>query len=391
MASVQWRRGRWYIRYRNGTGRWIVKASTAKSKTEAKRLADDLDRSFERQRFGLEQLPGDCKLTLAELCEWWLAHSCPPARVYNERCRIKRHVLDSKLGRIPVKMVNPEAIEAQLLSMERQGLKAETINGVRGTLGTIFNRARKARIWMGSNPTIDVSRRKVPRRVHPTVRAEEIPLVMAHIPRDWRPIFMTALYTGMRKGEILGLRKQDVDLEGRLLTVARSYENLTTKGKHADVIPIAEPLLPVLRAAIEASPCELVFPDSEGRMRGPESDPQVILRRALGRAGVVDGYEHVCRRCASRGKPHLERHQDAKPRRCPACNMKLWPRALPRKMRFHDLRHSTATLLIRAGVDLHRVQRILRHKDSKLTSDTYAHLEVEDLRDAVNKIAPPKE
>src|SRR5207253_362445 len=57
-----------------------------------------------------------------------------------------------------------------------------------------------------------------------------------------------------------------------------------------------------------------------------------------------------------------------------------------RKMRFHDLRHSTATLLLRAGVDLHRVQRILRHKDVKLTTDTYGHLDVEDLRAAVETL-----
>jgi hypothetical protein len=55
-------------------------------------------------------------------------------------------------------------------------------------------------------------------------------------------------------------------------------------------------------------------------------------------------------------------------------------------MRFHDLRHSAATLLLRAGVDLHRVQRILRHRDVKLTTGTYAHLLVEDLRAAVEAL-----
>ena len=68
--------------------------------------------------------------------------------------------------------------------------------------------------------------------------------------------------------------------------------------------------------------------------------------------------------------------------------MKLWPRALPRRMRFHDLRHGTATLLLRAGVDPHRVQRILRHTDIRVTLGTYGHLQVEDLRDAVNRITP---
>ncbi len=49
---------------------------------------------------------------------------------------------------------------------------------------------------------------------------------------------------------------------------------------------------------------------------------------------------------------------------------------------------TTATLLLRAGVDLHRVQRILRHKDVKLTTDTYGHLQVEDLRVAITTRPP---
>src|SRR5882724_11670048 len=52
-------------------------------------------------------------------------------------------------------------------------------------------------------------------------------------------------------------------------------------------------------------------------------------------------------------------------------------------MRFHDLRHTTATLLLRAGVDAHRVQRLLRHHDVRTTTGIYGHLDVEDLRAAV--------
>ena len=44
----------------------------------------------------------------------------------------------------------------------------------------------------------------------------------------------------MRKGEILGLRKSDVDLEGRKVAVARSYDRDTIKGGHTDVIPLAK-------------------------------------------------------------------------------------------------------------------------------------------------------
>jgi len=55
-------------------------------------------------------------------------------------------------------------------------------------------------------------------------------------------------------------------------------------------------------------------------------------------------------------------------------------------MRFHDLRHTTATLLLRAGVDAHRVQRLLRHRDVRTTTTIYGHLDVEDLRAALEKL-----
>jgi hypothetical protein len=72
----------------------------------------------------------------------------------------------------------------------------------------------------------------------------------------------------------------------------------------------------------------------------------------------------------------------------PECNAKLWPKALPRPRRFHDLRHTAATLMLRAGVDAHRVQRILRHASVTTTTGTYGHLTLEDLRDAVGRIGP---
>src|SRR5207248_4114730 len=105
---------------------------------------------------------------------------------------------------------------------------------------------------------------------------------------------------------------------------------------------------------------------------------QKILRRALARAGLVEGYEHVCRWCG-----HNEHHADNEQRYCPKCLKRtngtgkllaqprgraLWRKAIPRPMRFHDLRHTTATLLLRAGVDAHRVQRLLRHRDVRTTT-----------------------
>jgi len=61
--------------------------------------------------------------------------------------------------------------------------------------------------------------------------------------------------------------------------------------------------------------------------------------------------------------------------------------AVPRKIRFHDLRHTTATLLLKDGVSLPVVQRILRHSDPRLTTETYGHLELSDMRTALGLLS----
>jgi integrase len=88
------------------------------------------------------------------------------------------------------------------------------------------------------------------------------------------------------------------------------------------------------------------------------------------------------------GKRHEYQFADAAIRTCDACGMKLWPKAIPWKMTFHDLRHTNATQLLRKGVDLHRVQRLVRHRDIRLTVRTYGRLLIEDLREGVNAIMP---
>jgi len=387
MATVYQKDGSWYLAFLDGQGRRRQIRTRARTRSEAKGLGHELERSAERQRLGLEPLPTECKLTLAELCDWWLKNRCSPKRSERERHRLKRHVFDSKIGGTPVPQITTRAIEDLLRGMEQRGLRPATVNGLRGTLHTVFSRARRARIWLGSNPISDVERRKDPRKIRTTLAAEEVSLLLFHVPDDWRDLFATAIYTGMRKGELFGLRRQDVDLRERLIVVRRSYDCETTKGKHADVLPIAAALLPYLDHALETSSSEFVFPGPNGEMRSEEADPQKVLRHAMGRAGLVEGYEHICRRCKAAGRlPCTERQGDSELRTCRTCGMKLWPRAIPRPMRFHDLRHSAATLLLRAGVDIHRVQRILRHRDVNLTTGTYAHLQVEDLRAAVDTL-----
>jgi len=113
-----------------------------------------------------------------------------------------------------------------------------------------------------------------------------------------------------------------------------------------------------------------------------------VLRRAMRRAGIVTGYVHKCRR---QGCGHHEAAADANPRRCPKCKFKLFPVGEVRKIRFHHLRHTTASLLLMQGADLAAVQRIMRHQDPRITTEVYGHLAPGYLKNEIKRLSfgPP--
>src|SRR5262249_49385394 len=98
------------------------------------------------------------------------------------------------------------------------------------------------------------------------------------------------------------------------------------------------------------------------------------------------GYRHKCRRKEC-GFTELRPHNQALP--CPRCGFRLWPIAIPRPLRFHDLRGTTGTLLARAGAPLVVAQRILRHSDPRLAADFYTRVDLGDLRAGLDRISIP--
>ncbi len=102
MASVSERGGRWYVRYRDASGKWVRQVSTADTKTAARRLASELERRAERQRLGLEQLaPENGGGTLAELLQWWLETYSKgrPSHARNVST-LRKHLIGAPLGGI---------------------------------------------------------------------------------------------------------------------------------------------------------------------------------------------------------------------------------------------------------------------------------------------------
>lgn len=393
MGSVFRRKGRtgWYVEYRDAHGMVKQHRVKAATKTEAKRLLLEIERRVERQRLGLEELPSEASITLGELVRWWLEERCGEASRKREESRLRKHVLMHDLASIQMRHLTGADIEARLREMEKEGYAPGSVEHVRRKLRAVSNAAKAARKWTGPSPFAHREEaprvRKIPQRRDYLLEPEHVPRVLRALPPQWRGPMATAICTGMRKGEILGLRKTEVDLRARLIWVQRSWGRDTTKGGNASAIPIASLLVPYLEEAIESSPSELVFPAEGGRMHREDVKLAAILRRALGRAGIVLGWDHICRRCKAEGRtPHTWRHADDEKRRCPACGMILWPKAVPPPIRWHDLRHTAATLLLRDGVPIQHVQRLLRHADARTTIQVYGHIVAEDLRDVVEKL-----
>ncbi|HEY6080020.1 MAG TPA: tyrosine-type recombinase/integrase [Polyangiaceae bacterium] len=93
--------------------------------------------------------------------------------------------------------------------------------------------------------------------------------------------------------------------------------------------------------------------------------------QALGRAGIVQGYTHVCHK---KGCGYSEPAPDAVQRRCPEHPPFALAPGPGATAPLHDLRHTTASLLMMAGANPAAVQRILRHRDPRITMEVYGHL-----------------
>lgn len=388
MAWAYKRGARWYAGFRDRRGRRRARVLRGvKNKTEAKRIAVELEAREGRMALGLERPVTDDEMTVMALLDWWLEHySRGSPSEATDRSTIHKHLPGTELATTRVDDPDLQGVVIRFLSERaRVGrLKPKTVNNLRGYLHVAFSRAREQQLFRAENPITPVPRLRIPRRSGGgrALSPDHARAVIEHVSPAWRDLFATAVYTGMRKGELFALRKDVVDLKQHRLHVCASHGRDTTKGGHDDWIPIPEELIPYLRRAIKASRSELVFPGARG-MHNRDTKLAQRLRSALRRAGIVEGWDHKCRR---RGCRHIEHHDNADLRECPKCGFKLWPVGVPPGIRFHDLRHTTATLLLESGCDMAAVQKILRHSDPRLTTETYGHLSDDYLREQINRM-----
>ena len=187
-------------------------------------------------------------------------------------------------------------------------------------------------------------------------------LLHAAAPQRLYALYVLALYLGLRRGELLGLRWEDVDLDGEKLEVVQTLQRVGGELRlvppktddSARTVPLPLPCVEALREHRRKQFAErsdawpdwedhgLVFPSRRGTPMEPDN-----LRRSW----------YTIRRDAGLGQT-----------------------------RFHDLRHTCVTLLLELGVPPHVVRDIVGHSDIEVTMTIYAHVSLDEKRKALRKL-----
>ncbi|MFC8271390.1 tyrosine-type recombinase/integrase [Streptomyces sp. NPDC057271] len=202
-----------------------------------------------------------------------------------------------------------------------------------------------------------------PRRFRPLTAAEARQFLQAARADRLHALYELALRTGLRKGELLGLRWEDLDLDGGTASVRRSLQRTPSGGLTA---------LPTKTLASErriALPTECVHSLKNHRQR------QEAEHKVAGVRWKDSGLIFVTPTGGPIDPANMTRRFG-----------RFLDRAGLRRIRFHDLRHSTATLLLEQGVDLVVIKELLGHAHIGVTAGVYAHVRIRLQRQAIDTL-----
>lgn len=230
----------------------------------------------------------------------------------------------------------PQGIIKILGRMKDKGLAPATIKLVLGFIKRLYNWHIENGLWDGTNPAAKIRLPRFDNRVSQPLTLDEASRLLhyltKHPNRAMALVVSLALLTGRRQGEILGLRRDDVDMENRVIRCR------DTKNGRTLIFPVCGRAHELLLEALELS-----------------TDEQALF--SYTKDGFKTNWYRLRARMIREGVIH-------------------------KAIRFHDLRHSYATLLCNSGkVDIYTLQKLLGHSCIALTQ-RYSHLLDRTMREA---------
>ncbi len=267
-------------------------------------------------------------------------------------CSLIKVHLNPAFGGSLLTQITPQHVQGFLAKcLQEKHLSPKTTNSVLITLKTIFKHARQ---WdlVRDNPADPIRPVRTEPKEMAFLHPDEIPPLLKHADEPYRTLFLMAILTGMRRGEILGLQWGDIDWHSNLIHVRRTLYYHTKEE---------------LVGQEDTQKWRFSTPKSLKSNRTIEMSPR--LREALELHRLISprsSYDLVF--CTPQGKP-LHAENMVKREFLPALS-----RAGLRRVRFHDLRHTYTTLLLAQGVNVKLIQAQLGHASIQTTLDRYGHL-----------------
>ncbi len=288
--------------------------------------------------------------TFGKVCQDWLEYRKPKLRAssftgYNSYIRNHFGVFaDVKISAITTAMV-----ESFITEKQTQGIPIKTLRYIIGLLNQVLNYAVRHG-YIGSNPLSAAERPRGTSKHEGKVLTHDeiIRLLDAEKDQMYHCLFKLAVFSGARQGELLGLTWADVSFNEKQIRIERTFnngaiyepKNRTSRRK----IDLGDDMMQTLREWRKANlTAELVFPDKKG--------------------------EHL------QSKKVLKRFRNA-----------LKTAGLPDDMRFHDLRHTFASLLLHQGENYKSVQTQLGHSTPIQTLNVYSHLMKDSNADVADRL-----
>ncbi len=322
-----------------------VKGNKADAQRKLRELLTDLDKG----------IPVDeSKISVGEFLDQWLrdyAETQTAQRtVEGYRGNINRY-LKPKLGHIPLAKLTPYHVQELYADMIRKGLSARTVIHTHRVLSEALAYAIKWGLLVRNVCEAVDPPRPIKKEMIALDTGDVQKLLEATSQSSYGSIFYLAIYTGLRRSEILGLRWCDLDLPRKSISVNQTVVRLINKGlvvgqpktgssrRSVSLSPNAAALLSGLKAkrmeqlesvGIKLDESGFVFSNSDGGPVSPDT--------------VSHEFKNIVREL---GLPPV---------------------------RFHDLRHTHATLMLKEGIHPKIVSERLGHSSIAITMDTYSHV-----------------
>lgn len=345
VIDLGWENGHRRRKYLYGGTRTKVAAALNKALQET---AQGLPIAFERQ-------------TVAVFLRRWLEDSVKPSvrpLTYQQYHQHVRLYLKPVLGTIGLEKLRPQHVQAFLNEKLKTGLSPRTVQLSLVILRHALDQAVK---WglAARNVAKLVDSPKVERPETQYLSPEEArQFLNAAKGERLEALYSVALALGVRQGEALGLRWKDIDLEARTLMIRQAVERIGGKRFGAPgKLLFVEPKTDRSRRTI-------VMPENIVRALRLHRTRQIEQRLVAGSAWRENGLVFT----TSIGTPIDPRETSRDFKRI------LVKAKLSASLRFHDLRHSAASLLLAQGVELRAIMELLGHSTIALTANTYSHV-----------------